>query len=114
MSLIGQRLVVECLVDIKISFSNLDDSFDHGFACIDEVRLLERLVLLESLIDNDWQLSTAENDLRALLLFLEFFEKSDEIIDHLVTFISRLNSVDNVLEEILVFFAWCDWLDSSG
>ena len=101
-------------MDIKISFGNFDDSFDHGFACIDEVRLLDRLVLLKSLVDNDWQLSAAENDLRALLLFLEFLEKSDEIIDHLLTFISRLNSVDNTLEKILVFFAWCDWLDSSS
>ena len=113
-SLLRQGLVVEGLVDIKISFGDPDDSFDHGFACIDKIRLLDRLVLLESLIDNDWQLSAAENDLGALLLLFELLEKGDEIINHLLAFISRLDSIDDVLEEILVFLTWCDWLDSSN
>ena len=107
-------LKFKSLLDIKISLSNLDDGFDHDFARIDEVRLLERLVLFETFGDNDGELGASQNNLRTLLLFLEVLEKDDEIINNLLALVSCLDSVNDALEKVLVFLVWRDWLDSSS
>ena len=98
-------LVVESLVDLHVSFGEFDNCFDHDFARVDKVRLLERIVLFEACADDDGQLSAAQNDLRAMLILLEFFDKDDEIINDLIPFVSCLDSVDDALEKILVLLA---------
>lgn len=110
----GDDWDLESLVDLQISFGNLDDGIDHDFTRINKVRLIERVVPLKTLTDNDRKLSAAENNLRALLIFLKFLKKRDKIIDDLITLVTRLDSIDNALEKILVLFAWGYWLNTSS
>jgi hypothetical protein len=69
---------------------------------------------LKTLTDNDRKLGASENNLRALMFFLEFFEKDDKIIDDFLALVTCFDSVDNALKKILVFLAWSDWLNSSS
>jgi hypothetical protein len=101
----------ESIRDLKISFGNFNDSFNHCFAAIDKIRLLEGRIFLEATIADDGQLGATKNYLRTFMLFFELLENDDEVIDDLFSFVARLNSIDNVLEKILVLFAWCYRLD---
>ena len=65
----GSR-VIENLLHVEIAFGQFYNCLDHHFAAVNEIRFFKRIILLEALADDDGQLGAAQNNLRAVVLFL--------------------------------------------
>lgn len=102
------------MLKIDIAFGEFNDSFDHDFAAVDEIGFFKRIILLKAFLNNDGQLGAAQNDLGAVMLFLELLEEDDEVVDDFLSFVSGLDPVNNILKEGLVLRARGHWLDSTS
>lgn len=102
------------MLDIEIPFGKFDDSFDHDFAAINEIRFFKRIILLKALFNDDGQLGTAQNDLGAVVLFLELLEENDEVVDDFFSLVSGFDPVNDILKKGLVLRAWDHWFDSTS
>ena len=101
-------------MNLEISFCNLNNYLDHSFARINKVRQFERIVLLKTSTDDERKLGAAENNLRAIIIFLKLFQEDNKIINDLFALVTSFDSINDALEKILVVFARGDWLDASS
>lgn len=47
------------------------------------------------------------------MFFFQFFENQDEVINYLFSFVTCLDPINNVLEQILILFAWSHRFNTS-
>ena len=51
--------------------------------------------------------------MRAVLHLFEVFQEVDQVVNNLLSLVAGLDPVDDVLQEILVFGTWNNWLNAS-
>lgn len=98
-------------LQIQVALGETHHCLDHVGGGVNELIHLKTIVLLEAVFNDERKFSAAENNLRAARI-LKFLEDLVEVGND-GDFVARLDSVDDILHEILTLRRWQDGLDAA-